>query len=167
MKMTLKKLSPWIGALLLVYFLISLKTHRDLSSQIQKGTQWDEEFNAKRDESVAKRQKFDEVWNKKVEAMGRIREEKQEEFEKKKREKLEDFADFERRFQEKLDRMREANEREKAYPMTQRMHDMANRMNAQAKENWGKDKKETLTRWGWIKDSDSSQDEKKDDFQEE
>lgn len=167
MKMTLKKLSPWIGALLLVYFLISLKTHRDLSSQIQKGTQWDEEFNAKRDESVAKRQKFDEVWNKKVEAMGRIREEKQEEFEKKKREKLEAFADFERRFQEKLDRMREANEREKAYPMTQRMQDMANRMNAQMKENWEKDKKATLTRWGWIKDSDSSQDEKKDDFQEE
>ena len=167
MKKTLKKLSPWIGALLLTYFLISLKTHRDLSSQIQKGTQWDEEFNAKRDESIAKRQKFDEVWNKKVEAMGRIREEKQEEFEKKKREKLEAFADFERRFQEKLDRMREANEREKAYPMTQRMQDMANRMNAQAKENWEKDKKETLTRWGWIKDSDSSQDEKKDDFQEE
>ena len=164
MKMTLKKLSPWIGALLLVYFLISLKTHRDLSSQIQKGTQWDEEFNAKRDESIAKRQKFDEVWNKKVEAMGRIRKEKQEEFENKKKEKLEAFADFERRFQEKLDRMREADEREKAYPMSQRMQDMADRWDVKAKESWEKDKKETLTRWGWVKDEDSSQDEKKDDF---
>ena len=164
MKMTLKKLSPWIGALLLVYFLISLKTHRDLSSQIQKGPQWDEEFNAKRDESIAKRQKFDEVWNKKVEAMGRIREEKQETFGKKKREKLEAFADFERRFQENLDRMKEADKREKTYPMSQKMQDMADRWNDQAKENWEKDKKETLTRWGWVKDEDSSQDEKKDDF---
>lgn len=164
MKMTLKKISPWIGALFLTYFLISLKTYSTLSSQLQKGTQWDEEFNAKRDESVAKRQKFDEVWNKKVESMGRIREEKQEAFEKKKREKLEAFADFERRFQEKLDRMREADEREKAYPMSQRMQDMADRWDVKAKENWEKDKKETLTRWGWVKDEDSSQDEKKDDF---
>lgn len=164
MKMTLKKISPWIGALFLTYFLISLKTYSVLSSQLQKGTHWDEEFNAKRDESVAKRQKFDEVWNKKVEAMGRIRKEKQEEFENKKKEKLEAFADFERRFQEKLDRMREADEREKAYPMSQRMQDMADRWDVKAKENWEKDKKETLTRWGWVKDEDSSQDEKKDDF---
>lgn len=164
MKMTLKKISPWIGALFLTYFLISLKTYSALSSQLQKGTQWDEEFNAKRDESVAKRQKFDEVWNKKVESMGRIRKEKQEEFENKKKEKLEAFADFERRFQEKLDRMREADEREKAYPMSQRMQDMADRWDVKAKENWEKDKKETLTRWGWVKDEDSSQDEKKDDF---
>ncbi|MCB1067423.1 MAG: hypothetical protein KDK96_08960 [Chlamydiia bacterium] len=164
MKMTLKKISPWIGALFLTYFLISLKTYSVLSSQLQKGTHWDEEFNAKRDESVAKRQKFDEVWNKKVEAMGRIRKEKQEEFENKKKEKLEAFADFERRFQEKLDRMREADEREKAYPMSQRMQDMADRWDVKAKESWEKDKKETLTRWGWVKDEDSSQDEKKDDF---
>ena len=164
MKMTLKKISPWIGALFLTYFLISLKTYSVLSSQLQKGTHWDEEFNAKRDESIAKRQKFDEVWNKKVEAMGRIRKEKQEEFENKKKEKLEAFADFERRFQEKLDRMREADEREKAYPMSQRMQDMADRWDVKAKESWEKDKKETLTRWGWVKDEDSSQDEKKDDF---
>lgn len=167
MKITLKKLSPWIGAFFLVYFLISFKTYRDFSKKIQKGIEWDEEFNAKRDVSVAKRQKFDEVWNKKVEAMGRIREEKQEAFEKKKREKLEAFADFERRFQEKLDRMREADEREKAYPMSQRMQDMADRWDARAKENWEKDKKATLTRWGWVKDKGSSQGEKKDDFHEE
>lgn len=78
-----------------------------------------------------------------------------------------EFRDFERRFQEKLDRMREENEREKAYPLTQRMQDMSKRMDAKMKEEWEKDKKTTLTRWGWVKGDDSSQDEKKDDFQEE
>lgn len=157
MKKTLKKLSPWIGVLLLTYFLISLKTYSVLSSQLQKGTQWDEEFNAKRDESIAKRQKFNEVWNKKVEAMRRVREEKQRDFEKKQKEKLEAFADFEKRFQKRLDQSREEADREKAYPMTQRMQDMSKRMDAQMREDWEKDKKATLTRWGWIKG----------DFQEE
>ena len=41
--------------------------------------------------------------------------------------------------------------------MTQRMQDMSKRMDAQMREDWEKDKKATLTRWGWIKG----------DFQEE
>lgn len=141
-----KKLLLWVGVVFIVYLLISLNAHRDLSRKIHMETKWDKEFNSSRQEMITRWHGFDQSWNQKVKAMNEALEEQQEAFEGKKGEVADSFAETKRRFQEKFDQIRNEAEREKVYPMSQKIQDMADQWDVQAKKNWEKSKKEIFSR---------------------
>ena len=158
MKIDMKTGFFYSGVLLLLFTVFSAINHRRLSQEFITKGEWDAAFSKMREERQAREEKFNELWNNRIETQIRNLNAKQAAYDKKHQEVERSFAETEKRFQERFERLKRQKERERAYPFSQRMTDIAKRWDAQTKVNWEKHKNATLTQWGWIKEQPSQDD---------